>query len=376
MEERTCSIQTLEKCVGKCRSMAIAVPCAILYTRAQYATLAQNIDYMQNPRYARRKYIDICPDTELGRELEMWLKLSSNLVNGSCWFQTGRVKLALEAFTDASARRWGGIFRTPSGVFHMGRDFSEKEIGFHINVKEAVALEHSLTLFCEKSSEQVKGKVVVVKVDNKVLFHIHEKGGSSKQQIITEICKKLFWMQVQGEFRLQLQWVPSRENEADGITRESVDDDIRLHAKVFQEILSRWGGVFRDLMASSGNVQRNKEGESLPFYSKYEDISSLGTDVFTQNISRGREARWPDYCFPPFGMIGEFINFAEKSKAWCVVVIPETNATWLHLTEVARGAVICLAERGQQGKLLKFRNNAMRTFSSKYPTIAIELDYR
>ena len=42
-----------------------------------------------------------------------------------------------------------------------------------------------------------KGKVVVVKVDNKVLFHIHEKGGSSKQQIITEICKKLFWMQVQ-----------------------------------------------------------------------------------------------------------------------------------------------------------------------------------
>ena len=107
MEERTCSIQTLEKCVGKCRSMAIAVPCAILYTRAQYATLAQNIDYMQNPRYARRKYIDICPDTELGRELEMWLKLRSNLVNGSCWFQTGRVKLALEAFTDASARRWG-----------------------------------------------------------------------------------------------------------------------------------------------------------------------------------------------------------------------------------------------------------------------------
>ena len=98
------------------------LPCAILYTctRAQYATLLQNIDYMQNPRYARRKYIDIQPDTELGRELEMWLKLSSNLVNGSCWIQTARVKLALEAFTDASARRWGGIFRTPSGLFHMG----------------------------------------------------------------------------------------------------------------------------------------------------------------------------------------------------------------------------------------------------------------
>ena len=51
MEDGTCSLQTLEKCVGKCQSMAIAVPCAILYTRAQYATLSQNIDYMQNPRY-------------------------------------------------------------------------------------------------------------------------------------------------------------------------------------------------------------------------------------------------------------------------------------------------------------------------------------
>ena len=31
MGDRTCSVQTLEKCVGKRRSMAIAVPCAILY---------------------------------------------------------------------------------------------------------------------------------------------------------------------------------------------------------------------------------------------------------------------------------------------------------------------------------------------------------
>ena len=31
----SCTLRVLEKCVGKCRSMAIAVPCAILYTRAQ-----------------------------------------------------------------------------------------------------------------------------------------------------------------------------------------------------------------------------------------------------------------------------------------------------------------------------------------------------
>ena len=41
MGARTCLLQTLEKCVGKCQSMAIAVLCAMLYTRAQYATLAR-----------------------------------------------------------------------------------------------------------------------------------------------------------------------------------------------------------------------------------------------------------------------------------------------------------------------------------------------
>ena len=33
--------EELEMCVGKCRSMAVAVPCAILYTREQYAALSK-----------------------------------------------------------------------------------------------------------------------------------------------------------------------------------------------------------------------------------------------------------------------------------------------------------------------------------------------
>ena len=35
-----------------------------------------------------------------------------------------------------------------------------------------------------------------------------------------------------------------------------------------------------------------------------------------------------------------------------------------------------LAKKGQQGKLLKFRNNALRPFCSKYDMLAIELDFR
>ena len=100
-------------------------------------------------------------------------------------------------------------------------------------MKEAVALENSLALFCSSNLDEIKGKTVIVKVDNQVLSYIYENGGSTQQQEITRVCKRLFWLQLQAQFRLKLQWIPSGENEADGITREDVDNDIRLHRRVF-----------------------------------------------------------------------------------------------------------------------------------------------
>ena len=258
----------------------------------------------------------------------------------------------------------------------MGGDFAEEQVGLHINVKEAVALEASLRLFCEKINEKIKGKIVVVNVDNQVLFHIYEKGGSTRQEDITKICKQLFWLQVKSQFKLALRWIPSMENEADGITRDEVDDDIRLQDTRFKLVRQTWGGFFRDLMASSENAQRGMDGEKLPFFSRYLDTDPIGVDVFSQNITRGEEAKHPDYCFPPFGMITEFLHFAEKSRAWCVVILPEMKGVWIHMTVMAKRRELHLAERNQKGTLVKFRRNALRSFSSKYATVAIELDFR
>ena len=99
----------LEKCVGTCRSMVIAVPCAILYTRAQYQALAKNLDNWQNPRLARRKHIliRIRPNSELENKLNIWLQLHMELINGNAWLCTEKLHLTLTAFTDASSRRWG-----------------------------------------------------------------------------------------------------------------------------------------------------------------------------------------------------------------------------------------------------------------------------
>ena len=48
-------------------------------------------------------------------------------------------------------------------MFHLERDFLEDEIDLHINVKEAVAMENSFTLFCENRREHEGTTVVVLK---------------------------------------------------------------------------------------------------------------------------------------------------------------------------------------------------------------------
>ena len=59
----------------------------------------------------------------------------------------------------------------------MGGDFSQREVSWHINAKEAVALENSLALFCSSNLDEIKGKTVIVKVDNQVLSYIYTRVG-------------------------------------------------------------------------------------------------------------------------------------------------------------------------------------------------------
>ena len=110
--------EELEKCVGKCRSMAVAVPCAILYTREQYAALSK---LSKQGRGSSIRVVGSLQD-----ELLMWLQLgdSKSLVNGSAWFSSEHFMVeAGTGFTDASGRRWGGFIRSIEGKFEAAADF-------------------------------------------------------------------------------------------------------------------------------------------------------------------------------------------------------------------------------------------------------------
>ena len=175
LKEGECSLKELEKYVGKCRSMAVAVPCAILYMRTQYTLLARNINYKEHPKAVRKRTRNI--DSSLQTELQMWSQLSTPLINGSPWLKASHIRVQLnlkDASSDASSRRWGGSFSTSQGTFETGGEFPIQMLTLHINVKEAWALLWSLQNFCQNDTLMVRGKIFIVKVDNQVLFHIYE----------------------------------------------------------------------------------------------------------------------------------------------------------------------------------------------------------
>ena len=139
LQRNSCSITELESLVGKCRSMAIAVPAAILYTRTQYSHLSDMSHKTHNPNKRKQHVIP----RELREELLVWKQLKQDLINGSKWYGADRGLLRIEnlmAHTDASSRRWAGICKILHSIIRLSEDFSMEDIHRHINKKEAIAL--------------------------------------------------------------------------------------------------------------------------------------------------------------------------------------------------------------------------------------------
>jgi len=171
--------------------MAVAVPCAILYTREQYAALSK--------LSKRGRDSSIQVEGSLRDELLMWLRLgdSKSLVNGSAWFSSEHFMVeAGTGFTDASGRRWGGFIRSVEGKFEAAADFEDHMLSYHIGQKEAVGLYNVLKGFVCSTTLTLKGKLFIINIDNQDLFEILAKGGSSRDTITTDICKELFWLQI------------------------------------------------------------------------------------------------------------------------------------------------------------------------------------
>ncbi len=106
-------LRTLERVVGKCMSMEVAVPAARLYTRQMYALLnrcahsytraARAVDVRFPRKRKRRHVLSVRVPQAVREELLMWLQLRTHL-NGALWLHPSHTVIHVEL----SSLGWGG----------------------------------------------------------------------------------------------------------------------------------------------------------------------------------------------------------------------------------------------------------------------------
>ena len=170
------------------------------------------------------------------------------------------------------------------------------------------------------------------------------------------------------ECKINLAWVPSKQNKADACTREDEHQDISLTRQAFRTLLNKKGPFHRDLMSSFATTQKDNSGQRLPYFSQYFETQALSTDVFAQDLERHETEQDRDKGF--------FLQHLLQCKGWCVVVIPIKPATWTHIMLLGQKDRTLIAKQYQKDTFLMFKQKSLTTFQSKFEMVAVELDFR
>ena len=198
-DSRSISFRQLEKLAGKCTSMSVAVPPASLYTHHMYRKIAA---FKRSGSQKNLSSIAVSKRSGLRFEMERWLEVRSRL-NGAPWYDATLHILTISGTTDASSQAWGGLIRGPFGaffVFKAAADFPAALHNAHIKVKEAFALHEVLKLATLIHPGCLRGSTAVVDVDNKPMHDAFMNRRSRNTQT-HDLITKLFWLQVQEDFR-------------------------------------------------------------------------------------------------------------------------------------------------------------------------------
>ena len=173
-------------------------------------------------------------------------------------------------------------------VFQVAGKFRDEWVKSRINEQEAYALRQLLVLLYKERPEQVQGLTLMIDVDFNAMFFA-AKNGRSSNMCMHEIVTELFWLYVESDFTLEVQWVRSKDNaQADGLSRQDGDAYVRLEESTFGELCA-WAGrdLDMDLMATQVLAQRLPGREvSLPFYSHFPTDSCAGVNFLGQDLRR------------------------------------------------------------------------------------------
>ena len=143
LKERTITIKTLQKLVGKCVSFSLAGPAAILFTREM------NLAISAAQRTGRLIYLR----GPLREEISHW-SFVRTWSQPLPWREEKHIRVSISS--DASSSGWGGHITAPIQASVLDY-WSPDKHEWHISVKEAVALERVLLAFRAVLENAVRG---------------------------------------------------------------------------------------------------------------------------------------------------------------------------------------------------------------------------
>ena len=128
-------------------------------------------------------------------------------------------------------------------------------------------------------------------------------------------------------------------------------------------------------MASDVNVQK-WQGKKLLFYSQYFVKEAVG-DVLSFNVATHpfENRTVTSYCFPPFKMIGVVLNHIKNCRARCVMIVPDTYASWYPLLKSGMKDKMLIARKGDNKSFKQFHKGKCVKVTLEHDMIAVLVQF-
>jgi hypothetical protein len=292
-------VKTLQRFVGKCISFILAIPAAKLYTREVNKAISVGI----------RSSRQVVMTGDLKNEIQHWTFLDT-WQDFLPWRSEKHLQISLS--TDASLFKWGALVKDGLTEVSLG-DYWAKGDDRPIHLKEAQAL----LLALSSIKDRIVNCRVDALVDNMALVHTWN-GESGRDSSLVKLIKDLFQLTYKSNADLRIQYIPSKQNPADKISRQLGKNDVMLAEEKWFIIQERFGPHSVDLMALDSNSMKNGSGIPLRHFTPYPTPGSAGLNVFAQDLSQEKNP----YVFPPIPMIAPLLKFLSGSVSVCTMIVP------------------------------------------------------
>lgn len=304
------SARCLSRMTGSLVSMGLALgPVVRLWTRSIYSDICR-ADYWDKP---------FVMSQESQSEVLFW-KDNFDCSGYPIWSPSPKVEVL--TYSDASGQGWGGFAVQFLDKVARG-SWSCAE-----SVKSSTFREvKAIRLVLESYSEEVRGKEVLHRTDNKnaeIVLSVGSRNKELHQEAVAvyKLCREL-------NMRLSVEWVSRDENvEADELSRIDDPNDYMLDPSCFRYIDDLWGPHTVDRFASVQTKQLTR------YCSRYRNPGCEAVDAFT--VSWLKENNW---IFPPPYLIPRIVKHMSAGGEDGTLLVPQwPSAMWWPLLVDTNGS--------------------------------------